>query len=233
MMIIYRSRANFTNAKRSKTSLLPALIVALMLITLVNIFLLLSYTGEIKSLEESKKEIEQLQEKLEQEFEKIKNHYEISSLKPNFNKDDVTEISNVSLEELNNKLKNTEFEGLAYMFIKAEQEFKVNALFLVGLTANESGWGTSRLAQGKNNLTGFQAYNHDPYNSAKHFDSWEDCIMQTAEYIRNNYLNIDGNYYNGLGVRDINIRYAINDDGSTNYTWSNTIINIANKLKGE
>lgn len=232
-MIIYRSRANFTNSRRNSTSLLPALIVALIIITLVNVFLLLSYTSEIKSLEESKKQIEQLQEKLEQEFEKIKNHDEISSVKPYFNESNVTETSNLTTYQMKEMLTNTIFYNQSDAFIEAEKKYKINALFLIGLCANESGWGTSRLAQEKNNLTGFQAYNHDPYNSAKHFDSWEDCIMQTAEHIRNNYLEEDGPYYNGVAVKDLNKRYAINNDGTTNYVWSSTIINIAEKLKGE
>ena len=35
---------------------------------------------------------------------------------------------------------------MASAFLKAEKEYQVNALFLIGLAANESGWATSQLA---------------------------------------------------------------------------------------
>lgn len=168
----------------------------------------------------------------------LNTEFEISGLdepdKPNelFNRYDITIPSGITLLEMGRILSGTAFAGMEKAFLDAEEKYQINALFLIGLCANESAWGTSALAQNKKNLTGFQAYNQDPYNSAKHFDSWEDCVDQTAEHIRNNYLNTTSRYYSGVAITDINKRYAVNDDGTPNTKWTQTILGVISQLGG-
>lgn len=148
-----------------------------------------------------------------------------------FDEKDIRKASNVTAEQLQFALKGTALEECVGAYIASEKEVGINALFMVALTANESAWGLSKIAQDKNNLTGLRAYNKDPYTYSKAFETPSDSIKYTANHIANKYLVENGPYHNGYGIKDINIRYAVNDDGSVNENWSKTIIRIINELQ--
>ena len=139
---------------------------------------------------------------------------------------DLTKASNVSAGEINTALEGTAMAGLGNSFVEAEQKYGVNAWFLVGLAAHESAYGTSRIAQSKQNLFGFQAYDSSPYASAKRFDSFEESIDAVASYLKENYLTENGKYYNGLGIDAVNKRYA------TDQNWANAIASNINNMIG-
>ncbi len=125
--------------------------------------------------------------------------------------------SGVSAEALNEKLKGTALEGLGGDFVAAEQKYGINAWFLTGLAIHESGFGTSRISQDKNNLFGFKAYDSSPYASAAQFTSKGDSIDKVAQYLSDHYTNPSGKYYNGTSVDAIGKRYA------TDPNWSNAL----------
>lgn len=115
--------------------------------------------------------------------------------------------SGLTQEWIDRLVENTALAGLGQAYIDAEKETGVNALFLLAISIHESDWGASRFAVERNNIFGFQAYTHDP-DAAMFFDSKEDCIMIVARYLRDNYLNPEGKYYKGPGVKDVNRCYA-------------------------
>lgn len=179
-------------------------------------------------------EIENLNKELDETYQFYIDYLEyLNRVNISFKPDNLREKSNIQLDQLEDMLNFTEFEKYAYIFIKAENTYNVNALFLVALAAHESAWGTSRLAREKNNLTGFTAYNHDPYNSGKSFKTPEDSIMTTASKISENYLTEEGKYFNGYGVEGVNTRYSLTDDGKINSEWSRGIRQIARDLRSE
>ena len=152
------------------------------------------------------------------------------SRKPIYNINNLTIKSGVSEAHLNSKLKDTALYDYASFYIKAEEKFGINALFLCALSIQESGWGESRLTKDKNNLFGYAAYNDSPYSSAKQFSSVEECILVVGEKLAINYLGEDGKYYNGKSIDAINIRYSLNDDGTINKNWGNSIKSLMKQL---
>ncbi|MFR7391797.1 MAG: glucosaminidase domain-containing protein [Anaerostipes hadrus] len=52
-------------------------------------------------------------------------------------------------------LEGTALYADAKAYVKAEEKYHVNAVFLMGIAAHESAWGTSRRAREDNNLTGY------------------------------------------------------------------------------
>lgn len=134
-----------------------------------------------------------------------------------FNAQDVMFKSGVSANTLNEKLKGTALEGLGDDFVAAEQKYGINAWFLTGLAIHESGFGTSRISQDKNNLFGFKAYDSSPYSSAAQFTSKGDSIDKVAQYLSDHYTNPSGKYFNGTSVDAIGKRYA------TDPNWSNAL----------
>lgn len=77
---------------------------------------------------------------------------------------------------------------------------------------HESGWGTSKIAQDKNNLFGYGAVDSNPYEGAYSYDTFKGSIVDAAERINKGYHNVTGSYYNGsvLGNKSLgmNVRYA-------------------------
>ncbi|MGL4772591.1 MAG: glucosaminidase domain-containing protein [Clostridium sp.] len=97
-------------------------------------------------------------------------------------------------------------------FIDAQDKYGVNALLMLGVAINESGWGNSSLAKNKNNIFGLEAYDSTP-GDAKQFISVAHCIDEFANYwISRGYGDPqDWRFYGGfLGNKDkgANVKYA-------------------------
>ena len=172
----------------------------------------------------------------------IKEKNRIATLKNNLNADmDLSVPSGLTLSDfktvLSNNLsdKNKIFEQSAEYFYKAEQKYKVNGIFLASIGIHESAWGTSKIANDKNNLFGFTAYDSDPYNSATSFDNYENAINKVAEVLSTKYLHVagtkisdeltaTGTYFNGTSAKSVNVRYA-SDTG-----WADKVFNYMQYL---
>lgn len=129
--------------------------------------------------------------------------------------------SNASPSQVDLALVGTGLEGLGYAYINAENWYGINAMVLIGITAQESGWGTSKLALEKNNLSGFMAYDNDPYNSAMTFESQGDSIIATAKLLQESYVSI------GLvDLKSINSRYATDKEWHNKVNWIADSIHI-------
>lgn len=131
--------------------------------------------------------------------------------------------TNVTAEQIDKALEDTELRGLGRSFKMAEEEYGVNALFLVGLSCLESNYGQSNFAQNRNNITGFMAYTEDP-SKAKVFGSKDDCIFQTAAYLDKHYLSKGGKHFNGPTPMGLNEKYC------TSSLWAAKINNIVLNL---
>ena len=175
----------------------------------------------------------------------IKEKNRVAALKNNLNIDmDLSVPSGLTLSDfktvLSNNLsdKNKIFEQNAENFYKAEQKYKVNGIFLASIGIHESAWGTSKIANDKNNLFGFTAYDSDPYNSATSFDNYESAINKVAETLSTKYLCTSGTkisedlvatgtYFNGTTAKSVNVRYA-SDEG-----WADKVFTYMQYLYGK
>ena len=97
--------------------------------------------------------------------------------------------------------------------IKSEKETGINALYLAGLAVHESGWNTSKFAEKRNNLFGWQAYDND-LDKTKYFESKGECILFVAERIKTLYLNENGMFHSGYTMESISSRYASDKEHS-------------------
>ncbi|WP_052466235.1 dockerin type I domain-containing protein [Beduini massiliensis] len=97
-------------------------------------------------------------------------------------------------------------------FINSQNAYTVNAALMLGVSINESGWGTSTYALTRNNLFGHQAYDSNP-DSATTYPSAEASINNHAyDYISKGYLSAIDYRYRGPHLGDkhsgINVKYA-------------------------
>ncbi len=103
---------------------------------------------------------------------------------------------------------NSPFRNMGEAFIRSQEIWGINALYLLSHAALESAWGLSKIAKDKKNLFGYKAYDSDPYNYAGTFRSMEECILYLGGYIRQAYLSSAGRWYNGPNLEGMNVFYA-------------------------
>lgn len=191
---------------------------------IINIILiLLIYIIPSKNTEITKEEIIQITETIKITNRGMEQKRNIKNLNIDVNSD-LRILSNLTAEEYNKMLENTELNNLGNALEKAEKEYGVNGLYLMGLACLESGYGKSEFARKRNNLVGWNAVNSNT-NKASYFESKEECILYVAERLKTNYLNKNGCYFNGYSARAIDVKYC------TDKKHADKIIQIINKLK--
>ncbi len=141
--------------------------------------------------------------------------------------------SGLTLEEFkkvltDSKDKNKIFQDNAQYFYYIEKQYNINGIFVAAVGIHESSWGTSKIANEKNNLFGYGAYDSNPYNGAYNFANYSESIDLIARVFVKYYLNpkgtsiydnekAQGTYYNGATLSGVNTRYA------TDKNWANGV----------
>lgn len=186
---------------------------------------------ELARIKREKEEVEakaREEERLRLEAERLKREEEERQqqvlLIPTFNPYDITVPSNLNSERFYQLLGDTGLVDVAWVFSYAEEHYGINSLFLVGLTALESSWGTSNRAIHQNNLTG---YNIVSDQSNYSFETRADSVLATAKLLATHYVPEDGKYHSGLSVWGINEKYCAQSD------WADKIVSIVNRLLQE
>lgn len=107
----------------------------------------------------------------------------------------------------------SKLRNLGQTFINHQNTYGVNAMLMLGVSINESGWGTSKIAREKNNLFGHGAADSNPYWGANGYATPGDSIKYHAEkFVSNGYLDVvDWRYFGPhLGDKEsgMNVKYA-------------------------
>lgn len=134
------------------------------------------------------------------------------------------ELTNYTAEEFDIMLSDTELAGYGQSFVNVETEAGVNGLFMIALTGQEQGFGSGSLAQKKNNLTSYAAFDTDVGN-ARAFESWDECLIVTAKMLARDYLAEDGRHHNGVTATAVNVKYA------SDKTWASKIVSIMKQMQ--
>ncbi len=185
--------------------------------------------GEIVATEEEKEEDLQETPKEQKKIQVTsRGSFNTTAIKPIKNysltvNSDLRTKSNLSADDFNKMLADTNLKGLGKALEQAEKEHSVNGLYLMGLACLESSYGNSNFAKKRNNLVGWGAYDSNP-NKAKYFNSKDECILYVAERLKTNYLSENGTYFEGYSAKAIDIHYCSDKE------HANKIINIVDKL---
>ncbi len=77
-----------------------------------------------------------------------------------------------------------------YTFIETQNKYGINAIMMLSLAINESGFGRSQISIEKNNLFGHAAYDNAPNESANGYKDVASSIQTHAQiFLNNGYLN--------------------------------------------
>ena len=145
--------------------------------------------------------------------------------------DDLSKTSGLaSSSDLKKALNNTKqlkkFAPYSAFLFEAEQKYKVNVFFLIGVEAHESGILSSPISQDCNNFGGVKGspkcLGHGSY---KKFKSKKDFIDYHADLLGNEYLKEDGNHYHGTSIEDIVGTYC--GTGSNCSDWVSSVKQFA------
>lgn len=168
-----------------------------------------------------KEEIDKVTDEIIKLIQEENQEEEITLPEPYYNPYNVTESSNITYEQMRDMLEGNRLQSIAHVFVDCEKQYGINALFLFGMAALESGNGTSYRAQTQNNLTGFAVYSD--MSEGRTFSSWEECIEASAIVLNRDYLSEDGDYYVGTSSWNINVYWA------NSKTWAEEINDIVNE----
>lgn len=144
----------------------------------------------------------------------------------------LTQNTQLTATEINQFLAGTNLQNLGSAYIQAQTLYHVNARYLVAHSIEESDWGLSAIAENKDNLFGFEAYDRNPYANAMNFTNMTidgqtgdaACILYVASYVATNYLSPKGPYYHGATLEGMNVAYA------TDPNWGTNIANIGDTI---
>jgi len=106
---------------------------------------------------------------------------------------------------------NSPLIGLGDTFVATQEKYGVNALYQAAHAIHESAWGTSTIAQDKQNLFGWGAEDSDPYGGAKRLSSFEACVDYVMGEVADLYLEPGDFRYNGPNLDGMNVYYATDD----------------------
>lgn len=173
---------------------------------------------KLKELEiQKQRELELEQERLRQEELERKRLAEIEANRVvTYNPYNLLEPSNITREEAYIMLEGTALQTLSNAYVYMEELYGVNAIYLMSLSAEESGWGRSELAMTHNNIGGIKSSNGWMY-----FSDWGECLDYKARLLKNQYLSKNGDYFNGYSIWNVNIKYCEQN------TWADNINSIA------
>ena len=138
------------------------------------------------------------------------NYYQYLSFrtKTNYNAANINQFIDARTSNASSKLKNT-----GNYFIENQNNYGINAIIMLAIGINESGYGNSNIAQTKNNLFGLNAIDKTPGESANYFASVSDCISEFA-YVWLDYGYVQPGDYRFRGANlgnkgvGLNIKYA-------------------------
>lgn len=143
-----------------------------------------------------------------------------------FNPQDVSQISGSTIEEFEYVLPEA-LKEIAPALKDAEDTYGVNGFLIASIACLESSNGTSKLAENKNNLTGYNA--NDDYEGTSSFgssfSSKSESILATAKLISEKYVDDKGMWHEGISIFDINKNYC------SVTTWSGKNLNRIEKFE--
>lgn len=195
----------------------------------------------VKKEEEERKRLEKEQREKEQQQLELQRKASVK-----FDPLNVRIKSNIKADELVNVLKHTTGgKGLipyASYFVEAEKTYGINALFLTGIAAQESGWGKKPAGDGTN-LTGHGVYTATTKGTV--FEGGNPIrqnILETAKLLAKDYTvpgakcwkvsDRNPEKYNGTSIYSINLSYCFYQDQKTvDFRWSESIADIAKNLE--
>ena len=169
-------------------------------------------------------------EQIEENYGGLSRTKALSKLSFNMN---LNTPSGLSLEQFKKVLTDSKdtnkiFYNNAEYFYYIEKQYNINGIFVASVGIHESNWGKSKIANNKNNLFGYGAYDSNPYNGAYTFSNYSECIDLIARVFVKYYLNpagtkiyggeiASGKYYSGSTLSAVNKRYA------TDKNWANGV----------
>lgn len=188
----------------------------------LNTYLKGKYIAPTQNMKQEIKQKDQEIKKLKNDIPKLQKQIKEEKKTRFFDPKNVNSISNITVDDAKKMLSGTHLYQESEAFVKAERIHHVNAVFLMGIAAHESAWGTSRRAREDNNLTGYGVYS----DSAKGINkpSKEEGLLATAETLHERYLTPGGSYYEGTSVADVNKHYCVGNE------WAGAVVGYAYQL---
>lgn len=122
-------------------------------------------------------------------------------------------------------IKNNNLYKAIPVFLDMQKRYGINAQFMLAHAIVETGWGSSKISQYKNNFFGYQAYDKCAMSCALYFPTGNDGVQYYADAIYRKYLRAGAIYNNGPSAAGMNVKYA------SDKSWATSIGRIMGNMK--
>lgn len=134
------------------------------------------------------------------------------------------DFSEVSIDKLGSTLKG-KLSGMGASFLEAGRQYNINPNLLASIAMHETGNGSSRAAQEKNNIAGMMGK-----NGLRNYDSVAESIFDMARNLRKNYLDKGFDTIAKIGGKYAPVG-AANDPTGLNNNWVKGVNNFFYTLR--
>jgi hypothetical protein len=131
-----------------------------------------------------------------------------------------------SLTDRLNQILNGKLKGAGDVFVAAGQKYNINPALLAAISMHETGNGTSRAANERNNIAGMMGA-----NGLKSYSSVEESILDMARNLRQNYFDEGKQTIAEIGAKYAPVG-AENDPTHLNEDWVNGVSHFFGMLNG-
>lgn len=143
--------------------------------------------------------------------------YDIETKTLHLNISDVTEPSGVTTEHIKDFIaKRTKWAGMEDYIVSLDNE--INVIFLLAVARIETGAGEACV--GDYNCFNIKGKDGKYCN----YNSYEESIDHFVRLITNQYIDSDGMWHEGTGIRDIAINYC-------DHHWGEVVVDLSNEIK--
>ncbi len=116
-----------------------------------------------------------------------------------------------------------ELNEFSSVLINSAKQNNLDPYYVVAHFIHETGWGSSRIWNDKNNSFGIGAFDDSPFQNAYQYESKQKGIEEGVKWIKKNYLSENARY-SSKNLREMNKNYA------TDSNWGNKIVKIMDNL---
>ena len=151
---------------------------------------------------------------------------------------DVTKKFTGTAEDLNrflDKYPNSKLKGKGQAFIDAQNKYNISALVLLAICGAETSYGTDGSAVERNNFANIEKESNASYDGRwRKFNSVEDCIMELARLLRENYVDSPGKgkVAHLTKLYQIGPKFCPAKEDGSGAGWAKLVQNCMNDING-
>ena len=160
---------------------------------------------------------------------------EMREIYGNYSRDITTKFNGTAadLNKFINRYPNSVLKGKGDVFIRAQEKYGINAAILLAISGIETSYGTTGNSRPYYNVVNIEKPKKASYSGRwRRFNSPDECIMELARLLKENYVNNPGKENTHLTkLYQVNAKYCPAAETSKNSGWAMKVEEFYNTIQ--